>query len=203
MPAVDARGEGIFLRFDEGFIAQWESRARDNGTLHAMFDAHRERNRRVGKTGPAEYGGWIGERGVLLHTLAHALIRQVALDCGYSAQSLSERIYTGTPGDPQAGVLIYTTAADSEGTLGGLASLGQPDILDRLLRAALDDAARCSGDPLCGEHQPSADLIQLHGAACHLCIFAAETTCEFNNRYLDRATLVDVGPRPTPITDHT
>ena len=200
VPAVDARGEGIFLRFDENFISQWEAQARDNGTLKPLFDAHRERNRRIGKTGPAEYSGWIGERAVLLHTLAHGLIRQMSLDCGYSAQSLSERIYTGTPTSPHAGILIYTTAADSEGTLGGLVYLGQPLTLDRLIRAALSDAVRCSGDPLCGEHQPTADLMQLHGAACHLCTFAAETTCEYNNRYLDRAVLVDVGPRPTPIT---
>jgi hypothetical protein len=203
VPAVDARGEGIFLRFDEEFITGWEAAARDNGTLTAMFDAHRDRNRRIGRTGAAEYAGWIGERGVLLHTLSHALIRQMALDCGYSAQSLSERIYTGTPGDPQAGLLVYTTAADSEGTLGGLVHLGQPSILDRLLRAALAEAARCSGDPLCAEHQPTSDLMQIHGAACHLCTFAAETTCEYNNRYLDRATLADVGARPTPIAEGT
>ncbi len=202
-PAVDARGEGIFLRFEEDFITTWEARCRDNNTLSDLFNAHRSRNRRIGLTGANEYRGWVGERGVLLHTLAHALIRQMSLDCGYSAQSLTERIYIGTPDERQAGILIYTTAADSEGTLGGLVRLGEPDMLGPLIQAALADAAYCSADPLCAEHRPNEDLLQLHGAACHLCAFASETTCEYNNRYLDRGVLALVGPHPTPITgDH-
>lgn len=200
VPAVDARGEGVFLQFDEDFISAWENRCRDAGTLTDLLNAHRSRNRRIGLTGANEYRGWIGERGVLLHTLAHALIRQMALDCGYSAQSLAERIYSGTPEDRHAGILIYTTAADSEGTLGGLVRLGEPDILGPLIQAALTDAAYCSADPLCAEHRPNDDLLQLHGAACHLCSFAAETTCEYNNRYLDRSVLALVGPNPTPIS---
>ena len=50
-------------------------------------------------------------------------MRGLALECGYGAASLRERIYArdddGT-GEPMAGVLIYTAAPDSEGTLGGL-----------------------------------------------------------------------------------
>lgn len=199
VPAVDARGEGIFLRFDENHMTAWETAAQTNGTVNALHEAHREHSRRLGRTGSDVEKGWIGDRGVPLHTFAHLLIREIALDCGYNAQSLSERIYVGTQADPHAGILIYTTAADSEGTLGGLVYLGNPAVLDRLIRAALDSATRCSGDPLCSEHAPNAELIQLHGAACHLCTFAAETTCEFNNRYLDRATVVTTGPNPTPL----
>jgi len=32
--------------------------------------------------------------------------------------------------------------------------------------------------------------LTLHGAACHACLFAPETSCERGNRYLDRALLV-------------
>ena len=38
-----------------------------------------------------------------------------------------------------AGVLIYTAAPDSEGTLGGLVSLGKPETLERHLDQALDN----------------------------------------------------------------
>lgn len=126
----------------------------------------------------------------MLHTLAHLLIRELALECGYNAASIRERIYadTGT-GDPQAGILVYTAAADSDGTLGGLVELGKPENLGRLLEQALSRAKVCSSDPLCSEHDPEKDRT-LHGAACHACAFVSETSCEKGNRYLDRALVV-------------
>jgi hypothetical protein len=30
----------------------------------------------------------------------------------------------------------------------------------------------------------------LHGAACHACLFAPETSCERGNKYLDRSLLI-------------
>jgi hypothetical protein len=86
-------------------------------------------------------------------------------------------------------------ARDSEGTLGGLVAQGRPGTLRRLLDEALGEAARCSSDPLCAEHLPRPPFQDLHGAACHACLFASETTCEANNRWLDRAVVVDIaGP---------
>ncbi|XVQ15109.1 hypothetical protein ACQP1W_22035 [Spirillospora sp. CA-255316] len=32
----------------------------------------------------------------------------------------------------------------------------------------------------------------LHGAACHCCVMASETSCERANRFLDRRFLVDL-----------
>ena len=55
---------------------------------------------------------------------------------------------------------------------------------------ALAQAGLCSADPLCAEHHPWRDGVTLHGAACHSCLFAPETSCERGNRYLDRALLV-------------
>ena len=89
-----------------------------------------------------------------------------------------------------AGVLLYTAAADSDGTLGGLVELGKPENLGRLIEQALHRAAVCSSDPLCAEHDPESDR-SLHAAACHACAFVAETSCERGNRSLDRALLVD------------
>ncbi len=88
-----------------------------------------------------------------------------------------------------AGLMLYTAAPDSEGTLGGLVELGKPENLGPLLKRALESAALCSSDPLCAEHDPVTDRA-LHGAACHACLFASETSCEVGNRFLDRALLV-------------
>ena len=43
--------------------------------------------------------GWPGERYVLLHSFAHALIRELALECGYTASSIRERLYATSPGE--------------------------------------------------------------------------------------------------------
>jgi len=131
-------------------------------------------------------------RTLLLHTLSHLLIRQVSLECGYSSASIRERLYLGRPGARTAGLLLSTAASDSEGTLGGLVALGETGHLTRLLDDAMRDAERCSSDPLCAEHVPLADSRTLHAAACHACLFVSETSCENNNRWLDRAVLVDV-----------
>jgi len=138
--------------------------------------------------------GWPGERYVLLHSLSHALINELAIECGYSSASIQERIYSRAPGEgpePMAGILLYTSAPDAEGTLGGLVNLGQASELGPILRRAIDRAALCSSDPLCADHEPDAANSSLHGAACHACLLVAETSCERGNRYLDRATLVE------------
>jgi hypothetical protein len=126
---------------------------------------------------------------VLLHSLAHVLMRQLSLECGYAGASIRERIYfrSQDDGEPMAGLLLYTAAPDSEGTLGGLVALGEPEVLGRHLRQALERARLCASDPLCAEHIPEATAV--HGASCHACLFAPETSCERGNRYLDRTIL--------------
>ncbi|HND49208.1 MAG TPA: DUF1998 domain-containing protein, partial [Anaerolineales bacterium] len=98
--------------------------------------------------------------------------------------------YPDKAGGPMAGILLYTSAPDSEGTLGGLVSLGLPEILEHHIESALDDASLCASDPTCSEHRPEYGTASLHAAACHACTFAPETSCEKGNRYLDRAVLV-------------
>jgi hypothetical protein len=142
--------------------------------------------------------GWVGESYVLLHSLSHALINELAIECGYSSASISERIYCRRPGqgpEPMAGVLLYTSAPDAEGTLGGLVNLGKSAEFGPLLQRALERASLCSSDPLCADHEPDPLNGSLHGAACHACLLIAETSCERGNRYLDRATLVDTFAR--------
>jgi hypothetical protein len=62
--------------------------------------------------------------------------------------------------------------------------------LNALIRQALQAATLCSSDPLCAEHDPR-EHAQLYGAACHVCLFASETSCERGNHYLDRALIAD------------
>jgi MrfA Zn-binding domain len=190
----EVRGEGIFIRFREEAVLDWEARYRESGAARVLREANRTWRERRGLDGDE---GWPGERYVLLHSFAHALIRELALECGYTASSIRERLYATSPGDdgePTAGVLLYTAAPDSEGTLGGLVSLGERDQLGPLLHQALERAQLCSSDPLCSEHDPRTDA-SVHAAACHACQFASETSCERGNRFLDRATLVrTLGP---------
>ena len=189
VPANEIRGEGIFFQFAEAEIEGWLSRVKPLGL--EFFLAHKRWRTNRGLTPPED--SFPGLRFVLLHSFAHALIRQLSLECGYTAASLRERIYSRNPSTDQpemAGVLIYTGAPDSEGTLGGLVSLGEPAILERHLGQALDSMRLCSSDPLCAEHHPGKEGTSLHGASCHACLFAAETSCERGNKYLDRTVLV-------------
>lgn len=189
IPATEVRGEGIFLRFNSQRLAEWLARPSVKAREAALLEGHRT-FRAARRLSPPE-DNFPGITYVLLHTFAHILIRELALECGYSAASVRERIYASEYGHApeMAGVLVYTAAPDSDGTLGGLAQLGQPDRLGELIAQALGRARICASDPLCAEHIPNHDR-SLHGAACHACSFVAETSCEIGNRYLDRTLLV-------------
>ena len=187
VPANQVHGEGIFIQFNEASLVKWEALDGVKNVDKMLRGGHTGwRNSR--HLDPNE--GYPGIRYAMLHTLSHLLIRELALECGYNAASIRERIYADTTGDSsQAGILIYTAAADSDGTLGGLVDLGKPENLGRLLEQALNRSKICSSDPLCSEHDPEKDR-SLHGAACHACALVAETSCERGNRYLDRSLLI-------------
>lgn len=182
VPCAESRGEGVFLQFNEERIAAWENDDPVETRIRRLTRGH-DRWRAARQLDPAVMPE---ARYLLLHTFAHTLIREFALESGYGAAGIRERIYAR---DGMAGVLLYTAAPDSEGTLGGLVSLGQQDRLGLLIERALEAARRCSSDPLCAEHDP-AEQGRLYGAACHACLFASETSCERGNHYLDRALLV-------------
>jgi hypothetical protein len=191
VPSAEVRGEGIFLQFREEVIRVWCRLPAVEAWNRDFFAAHRQWRhvRRI----PNEHLGYPGIRYVLLHSFAHAVMRQLALECGYTAASIREQIYSRNPeeeGGPMAGVLLYTAAPDSEGTLGGLVSLGKAERLGPLIGQALDEMRICASDPLCARHHPEQQGVTLHAAACHACLFAPETSCERGNRYLDRTLLV-------------
>ena len=193
VPATQVQGEGIFIRFDADAMKAWADKDPVKALDARLKQGHRGwRHKR--NLDPNQ--GYPGVRFVMLHTLAHMLIRELALECGYNAASIRERIYADVDdGKDQAGFFIYTAAADSDGTLGGLVELGKPENLGRLLRQALDRAHICASDPLCAEHDPSKDQ-SLHGPACHACSFVSETSCERGNRYLDRSLVVPTLENP-------
>ncbi|MBP6842859.1 MAG: DUF1998 domain-containing protein [Kofleriaceae bacterium] len=192
LPAVENRGEGLWIQLDEQRLAQWEQHA----VVQRRADALRAGwNREFGgRTGPTFFGA----RYYLLHSLSHLLIQAIALECGYGASSLRERIYCTRPGSsqPMAAILLVTTTPGSEGTLGGLVAQGRR--VDVHLERALALARLCSNDPVCAGHAPNDDHGERHleGAACHGCLYLAEVSCERMNRMLDRALVVPVIDQP-------
>jgi hypothetical protein len=191
LPAFEVRGEGIFIRLREDAIEAWRKdttvREREAEFRRTHIAFRKSRNIKP------DDDGFDVLRFALLHSISHALLRQLSIECGYSAASIQERIYSASAdevGGAMAGILLMTAAADSEGTLGGLVNLARPEHLGRHLRQGLERAGLCASDPLCSEHRPDTDGRTLHGAACHACTFVSETSCERGNKYLDRSLLV-------------
>lgn len=197
LPAVENRGEGIFLELDAARLQRWSEKfqTRAQGIneqwLRDWDERHKERKKRGEKVPPP--ARQVTPKLLVVHSLAHALIRQLSLDCGYSAASLRERLYVD--GDC-AGLLIYTAAPDSDGTLGGLSRQGTAARMAGVLEGALASQRWCSSDPLCvmGAHAFSE---KASGAACHSCLLVSETSCEEFNRMLDRVALVGLPSDPS------
>jgi hypothetical protein len=183
LPAVEHRGEGIFLLFDPHAVKEWLARpqVKERGRrLDAGFDLwkkdHSESKRE-----------FAGLPYYMLHSFSHLLLTAIALECGYPACSLSERVYA-TP-DEGYGVLIYTASSDAEGTLGGLVEAGRR--IKQHVQRALELGSLCSNDPVCANHMPAPhDAQPLIGSACHGCLLIAETSCEMHNNFLDRSLVV-------------
>jgi hypothetical protein len=123
----------------------------------------------------------------ILHTLSHALIKSLAETSGFSLGSVRERLYYHCEDGEiiDAGILLYTSAPSSDGTLGGLVQQGSTtERFEVMVRKALENLQTCSNDPICSEHLPTAE--ETNGAACHTCVLLPETSCEFANHMLDR-----------------
>jgi hypothetical protein len=83
LPASEVRGEGIFLRLKEDALQVWEQRPKVWQLEQEFLQAHKSW-RRMRRQQPPE-GGFPAIRYVLLHSLSHALMRQIVLECGYTA----------------------------------------------------------------------------------------------------------------------
>ena len=192
LPAIEVFGEGIYLEFDETTILNWQ-RAKSVWLRDRLNDAFLVRLGEIFQALPpsgAINRTWASKY-LLLHSFSHALINQLVFECGYSTASLRERLYVSTDAAaPMAGMLIYTAAGDSEGTMGGLVRLGRPERLGGVVRRALNRMSWCSADPVCSEHLGGQGSRLANLAACHACILLPETSCETINHGLDRAMLV-------------
>ena len=180
LPAFRVLGEGIFLRFNTKRLAEVAVRHRTR--LSPLLT-------RILATGRCSLE--VSEELILIHSLAHVLIKRLSWEAGYGSSSIRERIYTSrNPNHRMAGLLLYTAAGDADGTLGGLVRLGKPREITRIFSGALNDARWCASDPICrdsaGQGPESLNL-----AACHACMLLPETSCELQNRYLDRRSMIE------------
>ena len=190
LPAAEIRGEGVFFRFRTEAVDAWIETNPEVVRRTAVLET---RSRRMAEERGFERSYTITPRLLLVHSFAHAVIRQISVECGYSASALRERLYVGEAEESQPamnGVLIYTGSPDSEGSLGGLVRLAEPELLEPIVQRTLDSAGWCGSDPVCIEADVHQSGERVSGAACHCCLLLPETACEKFNRELDRAVLV-------------
>ncbi len=155
LPAIEVKGEGIFLRFNAMRLTRWEQKARwepvdwRRGQVLVNM-AHREAWMEIayrdGKTAAPEDHASVSAGAFLRprpNAAADAIVR------GYSNASLRERLYVV---DNMTGLMIYTGTTDSDGSLGGAGTTrGKRGRTNELLPAAIPDMQWCSNDPLCIE----------------------------------------------------
>ncbi|MCE9651843.1 MAG: DUF1998 domain-containing protein [Nitrosarchaeum sp.] len=182
LPCVETQGEGIFFTLNEERIKEWEKSA--NGRCKKIIDSYAEFNSKRGWTGN------VSSKYILLHTLAHALIRELAYNSGYGESSISERIYSD---EKSNAILLYTSSNSSEGSLGGIVRNSTPDEFLMTVKGAINKSRFCSRDPLCIESDLDEGPVhtRLNGSACYACTLLPETSCENFNRLLDRKILGD------------
>jgi hypothetical protein len=87
-PAVENRGEGMFVQLRAAAVMSWLARPPVTDRLDALASGHQHwmKDRKSQRSFP-------GGPYVLLHTLSHLLIQSLAMRCGYPASSIRERIY--------------------------------------------------------------------------------------------------------------
>lgn len=189
LPAVEVRGEGIFLKFKSKTLNDWANIYPDN-RLKTINDNLNQSNLDFNQNQEQ-----INKRYLFLHTFSHILLKELAEDCGYSLSSLAEIIYCSSDAevdsvDEMNGILIYTTTSDSEGSLGGLVEKGNSKYLSSVIKKGVDKARWCSSDPLCISADHGQGFMGLNLAACYSCVLLPETSCEKMNKYLDRAAVI-------------
>lgn len=179
-PGIEMLGEGIFIRLKEDTLSVWE---KQNAEYYEPMRKRLEASNVECENFSPRY--------VLLHTLSHLLIRQLSVECGYSGASIKERIYSTYPcsSHKMAGILLYTSSSDSDGSLGGLVRNALPDTFEMIFQNLLQEASWCSSDPICIESKAQG-YDSLNYAACHACTLLPETSCEMRNCLLDRGAVV-------------
>lgn len=192
LPGIESFGEGIFIDFDLDKISAWYNEQtlnkdfakrietiRNNG-LNSEYKPSKEKEKMFDN--PKYLSKFI-----FIHTFSHILIKELEFLTGYSASSISERLYVNE--NDMQGVLIYTMAG-AEGSFGGLVSQSNPERFVKIVESALERAKDCASDPICYNSEGQG-IGGLNLAACYSCSLLPETSCEEFNSYLDRALLID------------
>lgn len=191
LPAVEVKGEGIFISFNHQILQKWEKGATAIIRANDIQSMYVRQWKEMHDDGSPDRT--ITPRFLLIHTFAHVLMKQLTMECGYSSAALRERLYVDQ--EDMAGVLIYTSTSDADGTLGGLQRQGKSNNIANIVKSSIQSIEWCSSDPLCIEGlMCGVDSLSL--SACHSCVLAPETSCEEFNRFLDRALLVGLPDEP-------
>ncbi|MDD4427757.1 MAG: DUF1998 domain-containing protein [Paludibacter sp.] len=183
LPAVESYGEGILFILDKKLLNEWESKEliinRANTIKqHGLSSDWKSHQIEAARITP---------RKILIHTLAHLLIREFEYICGYPMSSLQERLYV----DSTMNGFLISAYDGTDGYLGGLSKLcNNIENLNKIIQSALNRAKNCSLDPICYESEGQG-IAQLNLAACHSCTLLPETSCEHGNLFLDRKLVVD------------
>lgn len=194
LPAYEVYGEGIFLKFKDDKIDQWQKKN------EAYYKNLIERYHFAMQNRKSDYERKdLNGSFIMMHTFAHLLIKRLCFNCGYGSSSLRERIYFDSNSKNRMnGILIYTSSGDSEGSLGGLVRQGKENFLGKLVKDSIEDARWCSADPVCSDigHSSGQGPDNVNGSACHNCCIIPETSCEEFNTQLDRSTIVGTLENP-------
>lgn len=192
-PAIEVRGEGIFLTLDNEKVTTWSRNKlvkEREVIINKNYEASCRRRHTVYKPINAKY--------LLLHTISHLLIRQLSFESGYSGTSLRERIYCNSSSNEKnnmEGILIYTAAGDADGTLGGLVRQARPERFPAVLDSLIETSGWCANDPLCVESKGQG-FESLNLSACYACALLSETSCEEFNKFLDRVLVTGTPESP-------
>lgn len=182
-PGVDHFGEGIYIDIDKRALGR--EFYPTSGRALAWDEALEGRRLPKGDDSLIEWNAL----SVWWHTLAHRLINALSIHSGYSSTAIRERVYMTR--DDRKGlrgaIILYTTQAGGDGTLGGLTSLVPQ--FEEIFRLALETINNCSNDPLCEDTEIDSQINL--GSACYSCQMVSETSCEHMNGYLDRRLLLE------------
>jgi len=118
---------------------------------------------------PARPGYGAGLYFRLLHSVAHQVLRAVAVDSGFAETGLSEYLF------PMSLAFAIYPNGGSEFTMGGLRTVLEQNLDDIVLRAVENDS--CLYDPNCMVANRGAD---------HGCLQLPETACQCWNWFLSR-----------------
>ncbi len=178
LPAIELFGEGVFFTLDEKLLRDWEKIPGVKRRTDEIVTRYEQSGVTLAEDPP------VTACFLLLHTLAHLLIRELEATAGYPAASLKERIYCSAA-RKMSGILIYTAVPDIAGSLGGIIESAEPVAFLSLLDNVFKHARWCSLDPVCSEHEGQGPG-WLNRAACHGCALIPEPSCAYSNVLLDR-----------------